>query len=97
MVAMSTVVLAGSNGAIFYNINFQLVYLCLQVGLTIIYTLLVAGRLFSLRMQMRALGREHVRPYETAVIVVVESAALYSVVGVNFIFSFALCPLLQLL
>ena len=88
---MSIIVLAESSGAIFYNVNFELAYLCLQVGLTIIYTLLVAGRLFALRKQMRdTLGREHVRTYEIAATMVVESAALYSVVGIIFIFTFAL-------
>lgn len=87
---MSILVLAESSGTIFYNINTQLAYLCLQVGLTIIYTLLVVGRLFSLRMQMRdTLGKEHVRPYETAAIMVVGSAALYTILGI-FIISFAL-------
>ena len=88
---MSILVLAESSGAIFYDINSQLVYLCVQVGLTIIYTLLVAGRLFALQKQMRdILEREHVRAYEIAAIMVVESAALYSVVGIIFIFTFAL-------
>lgn len=88
---MSILVLAESSGAVFYNIHSQLAYLCLQVGLTILYTLLVAGRLFALRMQMRkTLGREHIRLYETAAIMVVESAALYSALGIVFILSFAL-------
>ncbi|KAF8548282.1 hypothetical protein OG21DRAFT_1564907 [Imleria badia] len=91
MIAMSILVLAESSGAVFYNINSQLAYLCLQVGLTFLYTLLVAGRLFALRIQMRdTLGREHVRPYETAAIMVVESAALYSALGILFILTFAL-------
>ncbi|KAG8220334.1 hypothetical protein J3R82DRAFT_3474 [Butyriboletus roseoflavus] len=91
MVAMSIIVLAEASGTVFYNINYELVYLCLQVGLTIVYTLLVAGRLFSLRNKIGdILGRQYVRPYDTVVIMVVESAALYSVFGIIFIFSFAL-------
>lgn len=87
---MSILVLAESTGAVFYNINSQLAYLCLQVGLTIIYTLLVAGRLFVFRKRMRdVLGREHIRPYEIATSMVVESAALYSALGILFIFTFA--------
>jgi hypothetical protein len=38
--AMSIVVLVEASGAVFYNINTQLAYLCLQVGLTLIYTFL---------------------------------------------------------
>jgi len=56
MVAMSILVLAEANGAVFYNINTQLAYLCLQVGLTLIYTLLVACRLLVLRK--KTLGSE---------------------------------------
>ena len=88
---MSILVLVESGSAAFYNINFQLAYLCLEVGMTITYTLLVAGRLFVLRKQMRdTLGREHIRPYEAAAMMVVESAALYTVLGIIFIISFAL-------
>ncbi|KAG8220335.1 hypothetical protein J3R82DRAFT_3475 [Butyriboletus roseoflavus] len=91
MVAMSILVLVESSGAIFYAINSQLAYLCLQVGLTIVYTLLVAGRLFSLRKEMRdTLEAEHIRPYKTAAMMVIESSALYSVFGIIFIFSYAL-------
>ena len=89
--AMSILVLAEASGAIFYNAYSELVYLCLQVGLTFIYSLLVAGRLFSFRMKMRdTLGRGHVRTYETAAMMVVESAAIYSTLGIIFIVSFAL-------
>lgn len=88
---MSILVLAEANGTVFYNINYELVYLCLQVGLTVVYTFLIAGRLFFLRRKMiDTLGREHVRPYEIVAMMIVESAALYSVFGTIYIFSFAL-------
>jgi hypothetical protein len=87
MVAMSILVLAEANGAVFYNINTQLAYLCLQVGLTLIYTLLVACRLLVLRK--KTLGSEGVSPYGSTATMVVESAALYAPVGIIFIVSFA--------
>ena len=78
LLTISIVVLAERSSAVFYNFNFQVAYLCLQVGLTIIYTL-VAGRLFALRQQMRdILGRGHVRTYEIAAIMVVEHFTLWS-------------------
>jgi len=87
---MSILVLAEASGAIFYNINTELAYLSLEVGLTFIYSLLVAGRLFSFRIKMRdTLGRGHVRIYETAAMMIVESAAIYSTLNIIFIVSFA--------
>lgn len=80
-----------SSRAIFYDINSQLAYLFLQVGLTIVYTLLVAGRLFTVRRYLRdALGKDFARPYEIAAIMVVESAAPYTALAIIFIVSFAL-------
>ena len=87
VIAMSILVLAEASGAVFYNINFELAYLCLQVGLTLIYTLLVACRLLSLRK--KAIGSEDVSLYGSTATMVVESAALYAPVGIIFIVSFA--------
>ena len=88
---MSILVLVESGSTTFYNINSELIYLCLEVGLTIIYTLLVAGRLFVIRARTRdTLGREHLRPYEAAAMMVIESAAPYTVLCILFIVSFAL-------
>ncbi|KIJ63955.1 hypothetical protein HYDPIDRAFT_28853 [Hydnomerulius pinastri MD-312] len=90
MIAMSILILAESSGAVFYNINTQLAYLCIEVGMTVIYTVLVTGRLFALRKQMKEiLGREHVRTYETVAAMVIESAAMYSTLGIIFIIAFA--------
>ncbi|EIW75970.1 hypothetical protein CONPUDRAFT_169199 [Coniophora puteana RWD-64-598 SS2] len=90
MVAMSIWVLAQSSGVVFYNANGQLAYLVIQVGITVIYTVLVAGRIFAMRKRVATLlGWESTRLYDTLVLMIVESAALYSVVGIIFIFSFA--------
>ncbi|EGO22801.1 hypothetical protein SERLADRAFT_471241, partial [Serpula lacrymans var. lacrymans S7.9] len=91
MVAMSILVLAESSGAVFYNINTQIAYLCIEVGITVIYTILVTSRLLSMRRQMKdILGQEHVRTYEAVVAMVIESAAFYSIVGIIFIITFAI-------
>lgn len=88
--AMAILVLTESKGAVFYNINVQLAYLCIAVGMNIIYTILVVGRLLYIRNQVKnALGKEHSEPYTSAAALVVESAALYSILGIIFIASFA--------
>ena len=87
---MSILVLAEAVGAVFYSINTQLAYLCLQIGLVLIYTLLVASRLLALRTKTRGLGKEKASPYGSAATMIVESAALYAPVGIVFIVAFAL-------
>ncbi|KAL4074357.1 hypothetical protein V8B97DRAFT_1864600 [Scleroderma yunnanense] len=91
MVGLSILILAEASGAVFYNINSQLAYLCIEVGMTVIYTLLVAGRLSRSRRRMKAfVSNEDLHIYSEFVTIVVESAALYSVLGIIFIISFAL-------
>ncbi|KAI6157365.1 hypothetical protein BKA82DRAFT_143010 [Pisolithus tinctorius] len=91
MMALSIIILAGASGTVFYNDNVQLAYLCVSVGMTVTYTLLVSWRLLKFRRGMEgSIGSEHLRTYNAAVTMVVESAAVYSVLGVLFIISFAL-------
>jgi len=74
----------------FYNIKSQLAFLCIEVGMTIIYTLLVAGRLFRYRRQIESfVSREHLRTYDEVMTMVVESAAPSSILSIIFIISFA--------
>jgi len=57
----------------------------------VIYTILVAGRLLAMRRNIRqALANYDSSIYDTIVIMVVESAAAYSIFAVIFIVSFAL-------
>ncbi|KAI6169587.1 hypothetical protein EDD17DRAFT_18068 [Pisolithus thermaeus] len=89
--ALSISVLAGGSGAVFYNLNTQLAYLCIEVGMTVAYTLLVSWRLLNFRREVGGLvGSEHLGTYGAAVTMVVESAAMYSVLGIIFIISYAL-------
>ncbi|KAG1727027.1 hypothetical protein EDB19DRAFT_1643249 [Suillus lakei] len=92
MIAMSIVVLIeASTGAVWYNINIELAYLCIEVGLTVIYTILVANRLLVIRSQMKQIMPEYDSSvYDIVVLVIVESAVLYSVFAIIFIVSFAL-------
>lgn len=87
---MAILVLTESKGAVFYNINVQLAYLCIAVGTNIIYTILVVGRLIAVRNQVReALGAEYAETYISIVAMVIESAAMYSALGVIYIIAFA--------
>jgi hypothetical protein len=80
-----------SGGIAFYNIPIELAYLCIQVGLTVIYTILVAYRLLVMRRKMKqATVQIDCSTYNTIVIMVVESAVAYSVFAIIFIVAFAL-------
>ena len=75
----------------FYNINTELAYLSVEVGMTVIYTLLVTGRLLRSRRQMENfVAKEHLHTLDKVATMIVESAAPYSILGIIFIISFAL-------
>ncbi|KAG1736649.1 uncharacterized protein EDB91DRAFT_500893 [Suillus paluster] len=81
----------GSTGTVYYQINVITAYLCIQVGITVIYTTLVVHRLLAMRKQMkRAMAQYDSSTYDTIVLMVVESAGLYSVFAIIFIIAFAL-------
>ncbi|KAG1770934.1 hypothetical protein EDD22DRAFT_864502 [Suillus occidentalis] len=93
MIIMSILVLIQSSaGVIWYTINIQLAYLCIEVGLSVIYTILVTNRLLFMRGLMRQVMQEHeyYSIYDTSILMVIESAVLYSVCAIIFIVSFAL-------
>ncbi|KAG2126691.1 hypothetical protein BD769DRAFT_786749 [Suillus cothurnatus] len=93
MITMSILVLIQSSaGAIWYNINVQLAYLCIEMGLSVIYTVLVTNRLLVMRGLMRQVMQEHEHSsiYDTSILMVIESTMLYSVCAIIFIVSFAL-------
>jgi len=88
---LSILILAEASGVVYYNIQSQIAFLCITVGMTVIYTLLVAGRLLRYRRRMESfVSREHLRTYDEVMTMVVESAAIYSIFGIIFIISFAL-------
>jgi hypothetical protein len=89
---MSIIVLIEtSTGIVWYNINIELAYLCIEVGLTVMYTILTANRLLVIRNKMKQIMPEYdSSTYDIVVLVVIESAVLYSVFAIIFIVSFAL-------
>ncbi|KAG2075390.1 hypothetical protein BDR04DRAFT_1069798 [Suillus decipiens] len=92
MIAMAILVLIESSaGAIFYNINTELAYLSLEVGLTVTYSVLVTSRILSMRGLMKQITREYdSSTYDTIVLMVVESAMAYIAYAIVFIVSFGM-------
>ncbi|KAG2739694.1 hypothetical protein P692DRAFT_20346529 [Suillus brevipes Sb2] len=80
-----------STGIVWYNINIELAYLCIEVGLTVMYTIFTANHLLVIRNQMKQIMPEYdSSTYDIVVLVVIESVVLYSVFAIIFIVSFAL-------
>jgi len=80
-----------SIGIAFYNINTQLAFLCIQVGLNVVYTILVAYRLFAMRNQLKEIVPQYdSSTYNTALLIVVESAMVYTAFAIVFIIAFVL-------
>jgi len=64
-------------------------YWSLSVAFNIVLTLLIVGRLFYMRRSLaQTLGRQHTKTYTSIASMLVESAALYSTVGIVFIAGF---------
>lgn len=92
MIAIAIVVLvqAGS-GVLFYQIKTTLVYLAIQMAHTVLYTILVAKRLLSIRGQMKTAVAEYdSSTYDTVILMVVESAMAYSIFIMIYIVAFAM-------
>ncbi|KAG1741852.1 uncharacterized protein EDB91DRAFT_1280076 [Suillus paluster] len=84
------IVIEASIGASFYTNPIELAYLCIEVGHTVLYTILVTNRLFVMRKRMRQVMAQYdSSTYDAIALMVVESAALYAVFAVIFIVSFA--------
>ncbi|KAG2128759.1 uncharacterized protein EDB93DRAFT_1256550 [Suillus bovinus] len=92
MIALSiTVMVQASTGAKFYNIIIELAYLCVEVGLSVIYTVLVISRLFVMRWRMmQVIPQFDSSTYDTIALMVVESAGLYTIVSIVFIIGFGM-------
>ncbi|EIN03772.1 hypothetical protein PUNSTDRAFT_77726, partial [Punctularia strigosozonata HHB-11173 SS5] len=72
------------------TVNVAIPYWSTTISLTLVVTILTCIRLFSARRTLiNALGAEHARLYTSVMTVVIESAALYSVVGLIFIICYA--------
>ncbi|TFK21363.1 hypothetical protein FA15DRAFT_672625 [Coprinopsis marcescibilis] len=67
-------------------VQFALAYWSLSVALNVSLTLLISGRLISMRRRVRkVMGNDHSTPYAFVVSMLIESAALYSVWVIVFI------------
>jgi hypothetical protein len=92
MIGLSITVLfqAGTNSS-FYNNTIELAYLCIEVGHTVIYTILVTNRLFVMRGRMKQIMAQYdSSTYGAVALMVIESAALYSVFAIIFIVAFGI-------
>ncbi|KAG2353079.1 hypothetical protein BDR07DRAFT_1497038 [Suillus spraguei] len=92
MIGLSIIVqFQASTGASFYNITIELAYLCIQVGLTVTYTVLVTSRLFVMRGLMKQIMSQYDSSiYDTIALMVIESAALYLIFAIIFIVAFGM-------
>ncbi|KAG1845871.1 hypothetical protein DFJ58DRAFT_664141 [Suillus subalutaceus] len=80
-----------SAGTAFYDIDVEPAYLCIQVGLNVIYTILVVYILLDMRNKMRRIAAQYDSSlYDTVVVMIVESAMGYSIFAIIFIVAFAL-------
>ena len=67
-------------------ISFAIPYFSLSVALTIISTVLITVRLMAGRQVVqRVLGTSHSTPYVSVAAMIIESAAIYSIVGIFFV------------
>ncbi|KAG1854349.1 hypothetical protein C8R48DRAFT_319956 [Suillus tomentosus] len=91
MIAVAILVLIqASTGTSFYTINITLAHLAFLVGNTVLYTILMAKRLLSMRSQMKmALAEYDSSTYDTIILMVIESAVAYSVFVLIYIVAFS--------
>ncbi|KAL0571989.1 hypothetical protein V5O48_009969 [Marasmius crinis-equi] len=76
-------------GAVFFNIEVQIAFLSMSCTFNLLFTILVSTRLLSMRRQItELLGKEHARTYTSITATLVESASLYFVFDVIFLFAF---------
>jgi hypothetical protein len=78
-----------STGLVWYNINTVLINLCINVGFTVIYTILVTKRLLAMRWEIKQIMGESSTIYDTITLMIIESAMLYTPFAILFIFVLA--------
>ncbi|KAJ3838026.1 hypothetical protein F5878DRAFT_584075 [Lentinula raphanica] len=89
-VSMSVMILA-QRQAIFSRLNIQLSFLALSCAYNILYTVLVAAKLFTVQRRVKnALLSEYAQVYTSIIALIVESAALYFIFDLLFLISFAI-------
>ena len=86
-VGITLLVMTAKPAASFFGdliINLQTAFFCISISLNIICTVLIAGMLWYRQWHLRRLGSLHANTptFNGAIAIIVESAALYSVVGI---------------
>ncbi|KAL0060100.1 hypothetical protein AAF712_013117 [Marasmius tenuissimus] len=75
--------------AVFFNIKVQIAFLVMSCTFNLLFTVLVSTKLLSMRRQIiQVLGKEHAKTYTSITATLVESASLYFVFDVIFLFAF---------
>lgn len=92
MFAVSILILIQANhrAVFFFKINTMLLYFCMELGFTLTYTILVTSRLLVMRCRMKqAVAQYNSSTYDTVILMLIESAMLYSVFCVIVVVSIA--------
>jgi len=91
MMAMPILVLIqASTGATWYNIDTVLIYYGIQVGISVLYTVLVTNRLLVMRNEIKRIVGEYSTIYDTVVLMIIESTMIYTPFAILFILAYAL-------
>jgi hypothetical protein len=86
MTACSIIVEYESTAETSVVINFAIPYFSLSVALTVVSTVLITIRLMAGRKTVqKILGTSYSAPYVSVTAMIIESAALYTVVGIFFV------------
>lgn len=84
------VLIQASTGATWYNIDTVLIYYGIQVGISVLYTVLVANRLIVMRNEIKRIMGEYSTIYDTVILMIVESTMIYTPIAILFILAYAL-------
>ncbi|KAJ3840439.1 hypothetical protein F5878DRAFT_533689 [Lentinula raphanica] len=80
----------GANFFLGHAVDFGVPYISLTISLNIIVTALICGRLLYLRNEVnKILGPTHTQMYTSVIAIMVESAALFTVLGIVYVIVYA--------
>lgn len=80
----------GANFFVGHAVDFGVPYISLTISLNIIVTGLICGRLLYLRNEVnKILGPTHAKMYTSIIAILVESAALFTILGIVYVVVYA--------
>jgi len=80
----------GANFFVGHAVDFGIPYISLTISLNIIVTALICGRLLYLRRQVgNVLGQSYAKMYTSLVAILIESAALFTALGIVYVIVYA--------